>query len=124
MSIAGQMTLRQTAAVLERTNLVIANDSGPMHLAGAAGVPVVEISCHPADGNVLHANAPQRFHPWEERYEVVQPVKAHEPCTGSCEWHDAHCILGVSVEMVTEAVRRLQTRSAGTTERVSGAPRR
>jgi heptosyltransferase-2 len=107
---------------MESTNLVIANDSGPMHLAAAAGVPVLEISCHPGDGDPLHENAPQRFHPWEEQYEVVQPVKAQEPCSGSCEWHDAHCILGVSVEMVFEAVRAVQLRG-GTTLRLSGAPR-
>lgn len=108
ISVAGTTTLRQTAAVLERTSLLIANDSGPMHLAAAAGVPVVEISCHPADGNALHANSPQRFHPWEEHYEVVQPVSATAPCSAACEWHNAHCILGVPVEIVAEvAVRTL-----------------
>lgn len=121
VSVAGQMTLRETAAVLEHTNLAIANDSGPMHLAAAAGVPVVEISCHPVEGDVLHANAPARFHPWEERYEVVQPVKGREPCTGSCEWHDAHCILGISTEMVMDAVRRLQVKGSQTARRVSEA---
>jgi ADP-heptose:LPS heptosyltransferase len=124
VSVAGQMTLRETAAVLEHTNLVIANDSGPMHLAGAAGVPVVEISCHPMDGNVLHANAPERFHPWEERYEVVRPVRPHDPCTSSCEWHDAHCILGISTEVVMDAVRRLQVKGRQTASRVVSEARR
>jgi heptosyltransferase-2 len=122
VSVAGQTTLRQTAALLERTNLVIANDSGPMHLAAAAGVPVVEISCHPADGDPLHANSPRRFHPWASQYGVVQPKHTQSPCTSSCEWHDAHCILGVSVEMVFEVVRAVQM-GGGTTSCRTGAPR-
>lgn len=122
ISVAGQTTLRQTAAVLERTSLVIANDSGPMHLAAAAGVPVVEISCHPASGDPMHANSPQRFHPWGKRFEVVQPIKAQEPCTQSCQGHDAHCILGISSRMVLEAVHRLQAANEGTVAPVNGAP--
>jgi heptosyltransferase-2 len=122
VSVAGQMTLRGTATLLKCSDIVIANDSGPMHLAAAAGVPVVEISCHPADGNPLHANSPCRFHPWASQYGVVQPEDAQSPCTDSCGWHDAHCILGVSVEMVFEAVRVVQM-GGGTTSRLSGAPR-
>jgi ADP-heptose:LPS heptosyltransferase len=106
-SFAGEMTLRQTAAILEHTPLVIANDSGPMHLAAAAGAAVVEISCHPTTGNPAHANSPMRFRPWAKGSIVVQPREASEPCTSACERHEAHCILGVSVEMVHEATRKL-----------------
>jgi ADP-heptose:LPS heptosyltransferase len=124
ISVAGQMSLRETAAMLERASLMVTNDSGPMHLAAAAGVPVVEISCHPVNGYELHANSPKRFHPWEERYEVVQPAQAEAPCGSACEWQDAHCILGVSVEMVMNAVLRLQggtnTEAARGTSEASG----
>jgi ADP-heptose:LPS heptosyltransferase len=121
-NLAGQLTIRQTGAVLECTRLMIANDSGPMHLAAAAGIPVVEISCHPADGDASHTNAPQRFHPWSEEYEVLQPLVARAPCFGACEWNDAHCILGVSVEMVIEAVRRLWGKTRAAAGRASEAP--
>ncbi len=36
--------------------MFIGNDAGPMHLAAAAGVPVIEISCHPKDGSLSHPN--------------------------------------------------------------------
>lgn len=47
VNIVGKTTLRQTAAVLGSCHLFIGNDSGPMHLAAAMDVPVVEISVHP-----------------------------------------------------------------------------
>jgi ADP-heptose:LPS heptosyltransferase len=110
VSFAGEMTLRQTGALLEHVPLVVANDSGPMHLAAAAGAAVVEISCHPISGDPLHSNSPVRFRPWAKEYAVLQPPQPVEPCTRSCEWHEAHCILGVSVEAVREAARKLLAR--------------
>jgi lipopolysaccharide heptosyltransferase II len=107
INLAGGLTLRQTAALFERVPLVIANDSGPMHLASAAGAAVLEISCHPSTSDPSHANSPARFHPWTEQYAVVRPFGPVEPCTGGCESAHAHCILGVSVEMAHEAARGL-----------------
>ena len=107
INFAGDFTLRQTAALLECIQLVITTDSGPMHLAAAAAAAVIEISCHPKDGDALHANSPVRFHPWCKDYVVLRPDRPSNPCIGSCEWHNAHCILGVSVEMVQEAARVL-----------------
>jgi ADP-heptose:LPS heptosyltransferase len=107
ISLAGELTLRQTAALFENTQLAITNDSGPMHLAAAAGAAVVEISCHPSSGDLNHRNSPMRFHPWTKEYAVAQPVEMSEPCTSGCESRDAHCILGVSVGMVQEVAGRL-----------------
>lgn len=39
MNLAGRTTLKQLAAVLEHCDFVISNDSGPLHLADAHGVP-------------------------------------------------------------------------------------
>jgi phage FluMu protein gp41 len=47
VDLVEQTTLRQTAALLRRYTMFIGNCSGPLHLASAAGVAVVEISCHP-----------------------------------------------------------------------------
>jgi len=122
IDLTGETTLRQTAALLEHTILVVANDSGPMHLGAAAGAAVLEISCHPTNGNALHDNSPMRFRPWCKEFEVLQPTEPAAPCTDGCEWHEAHCILGVSVEMALNAARRLRGTSSEITERASGAP--
>jgi lipopolysaccharide heptosyltransferase II len=39
--LAGRTNLRQLVALLERAALVVANDSGPMHIAAALGRPLV-----------------------------------------------------------------------------------
>ncbi len=40
---AGRTTFRQMGALLKRTKLLISNDSGPLHLGVAVGVPVVAL---------------------------------------------------------------------------------
>jgi lipopolysaccharide heptosyltransferase II len=43
LDLTGKTSLRQLVALLERATLVIANDSGPMHIAAALGRPLVTI---------------------------------------------------------------------------------
>jgi lipopolysaccharide heptosyltransferase I len=43
INLVGKTTLKQLAAVLGDVDVVITNDSGPMHLAAAVGTPVVGI---------------------------------------------------------------------------------
>jgi ADP-heptose:LPS heptosyltransferase len=40
---AGRLNLKQTAALLKRSRLLICNNSGPMHIAAALNVPTVSI---------------------------------------------------------------------------------
>jgi ADP-heptose:LPS heptosyltransferase len=40
-NLAGQTSLKQLASLLASVNVVLTNDSGPMHLADAVGTPVV-----------------------------------------------------------------------------------
>ena len=43
LDLAGALSLRGTAALLERCGLFVGNDSGPMHIASAVGAKVVAI---------------------------------------------------------------------------------
>ena len=47
INAAGPDNLRRTAALLGRCAMFVGNDSGPMHIAAARGVPIVEVPCHP-----------------------------------------------------------------------------
>ncbi|HYP40402.1 MAG TPA: glycosyltransferase family 9 protein [Chloroflexia bacterium] len=42
-NLAGRTTIHETAALIERCDLFLGNDSGPMHIAAAVGTPVVAI---------------------------------------------------------------------------------
>lgn len=46
LNAAGKLTLRQTAALIERCEVMLTNDTGPMHIAVAVGTPVVAV-CGP-----------------------------------------------------------------------------
>lgn len=107
LHFCGGLSLRQTGALLERVQLTIANDSGPMHLAAAAGSAVVEISCHPKNGGASHENSPIRFKPWTIDSVVLQPEAPTEPCKGGCEQNHAHCILSVAAKDVKAAAEVL-----------------
>jgi ADP-heptose:LPS heptosyltransferase len=109
VQFCGSLTLRQTGALLERGQLTIANDSGPMHLAAAAGSAVIEISCHPRRGDASHENSPARFKPWTVDSVVLQPEEPTEPCKDACGQNHAHCILGVKVKEVKAAAEFLLT---------------
>ena len=45
LDLAGQTSLRESYAVLERAACLVSNDSAPMHLGVAAGIPVVALFC-------------------------------------------------------------------------------
>ncbi len=107
INIIGKTTLRQTVALLKRCSLFVGSDSGPMHMAAACNVPVVEISCHPKNGYSWSSNSPTRFGPWRVPHIVVQPDAPVSPCYGECRAGYPHCILGVSIDEVKRAVERL-----------------
>jgi heptosyltransferase-2 len=107
VNLVGQTTLRQAGALLKHCHLFVGNDSGPMHLAAAAGIPVVEISAHPSNGSAQHSNSPHRFGPWGVPHRVLQPPIATSPCSDSCAAKIPHCILSVTVEQVQSAVEEL-----------------
>lgn len=108
VNVVGQTTLRQTAALLKRCHIYVGNDTGAKHIAMAIGVPVVEISAHPLDGSAFNASSPARFGPWGVvPYRILQPEKATPPCANACISEEAHCITGVTVDQVKEAVAEL-----------------
>ena len=112
INVVGRTTLRQTVALLKRCHLYVGNDAGPMHLAAAIGTPVVEISCHPLGGSPLHENSPSRFGPRGVPYSVIQPENPLHPCFDACIADQAHCILGIGVEKVKEAVEEQLSKHA------------
>lgn len=71
LNLAGRTTLKSLAAVYERTDLVVSTDTGPMHLAAAAGAPVVAL---------FGPTAPWRTGPYGPGHRIVRVPMACSPC--------------------------------------------
>jgi ADP-heptose:LPS heptosyltransferase len=55
-TVAGETTLPQLAALLQRADLALGTDNGQMHLAGAVGTPTVRL---------FGPSNPDRYGPWQ-----------------------------------------------------------
>lgn len=100
--VAGETTLRQSMALLDRCRLVVTNDSGLMHLAAVMGLPVVAI---------FGSTDPRTTGPFGPSVRVVQHVVPCNPCGLRVCPIDFRCMEGVTVAMVyrtaLEMVRQL-----------------
>lgn len=75
-NLAGNTTILECAAILQRCIAFVGNDSGLLHLAASVHVRVLEISCHPHDGAVTDSNSPIRFGPVCDKKAIIQPKAA------------------------------------------------
>lgn len=99
---AGRLTIRQTAALINRFSVFVSNDTGPMHLAFCVGTPTVALFC-PTD--------PEATGPYgcADRHVVIKKPRPCEPCLHqSCR--NSFCMDQISVEEVQEAVGLLLDR--------------
>jgi lipopolysaccharide heptosyltransferase II len=78
LDLTGETTLPELAALLSRCRLVITNDSGPMHMANALGIPVVSIF-GPTD--------PARCGPWMGGIVPIQSDLDCIKCYQKSCWH-------------------------------------
>jgi heptosyltransferase-2 len=99
-----QLPLGVTASVLSRCALFIGNDSGPMHLAAAVGLPVIEISCLPVGAPPGHVNSPDRFGPVCAHQKRIHPEAPQGQCKSGCVECVPHCIAAISPETVASEV--------------------
>lgn len=84
--LAGELTLRETIALIEKASLVVSNSTGTIHLSAAVGVPTVVID--------TIRNVPGRWFPYGEDHEIVY----HR--FQSCNYREESCIQK-SIEAVT-----------------------
>lgn len=70
---AGEMSLRQVAAVMSRCRLYLGNDTGLKHIAAAVNIPVVEICGFSKGGDKKDPLSPERFRAWTDKGVIVQP---------------------------------------------------
>jgi heptosyltransferase-2 len=115
IDLVGQTTLRQTGALLRRCSAYVGNDTGPMHLAAAVGVPVIEICCHPTSTSPLSPHSPARSGPWGVRSSILLSERAGEKYGIQEQWFDR----SVKVSQVKEAfVEHLKPVNKGYTKKI------
>jgi heptosyltransferase-2 len=97
--LSGATTIRELMAVTKRCRLLLTNDTGPLHIAAACGVPVVAVF-GPTD---WRTTAPYG----QERSIVREPVDCAPCLLRECPI-DHRCMTRVSVDRVYEtAVKQL-----------------
>jgi heptosyltransferase-2 len=107
INFEGVIPIEILPALVEKCSLYVGADTGPMHIAAAAGLPVLEISCHALASNPAGPNSPVRFGPWRVPARIVQPAKTAGSCTDVCQADAPHCILGNNVELAKVALEEL-----------------
>jgi heptosyltransferase-2 len=92
-------------ALIKRCRLFLTNDTGPMHIAAAFGVPLVAI---------FGPTNPATTSPYGPGHELVRHPVECSPCLLRECPIDHRCMQGIGVDMVhAAAVRQLATQHAG-----------
>jgi ADP-heptose:LPS heptosyltransferase len=104
IDVSAETNLLTVAAVLERLDVLVTGDTGPMHLADAVGTPVVAVF-GPSD--------PVRYGPRGGLHRVVRIDLPCSPCNrirlppARCVGHTPDCLAGVSTTAVVRAAREI-----------------
>jgi ADP-heptose:LPS heptosyltransferase len=101
VDLSGDLSLLTAAAVMERLDLFVTGDTGPMHLANAVDTPIVAVF-GPSD--------PRRYAPRGLRDTVVRIDLPCSPCNRirrppeRCVGHTPDCLSGIEVAQVLAAI--------------------
>lgn len=100
INTTGQFTLGETAALLKRCQLLIANDSGPLHLGAAIGIPTI---------GLFGPTTPDQFFPYRQPlHRYIYKKLSCSPCYrfGGGLWQyfprcsKAYCMEAIEVDEV------------------------
>ena len=101
LDLSGGVSLLTVAAVIERLDLFVSGDTGPMHLAQAVSTPIVAVF-GPSD--------PVRYAPRGTRDTVVRIDLPCSPCNrirlppARCVGHTPDCLAGIETAAVLAAI--------------------
>jgi heptosyltransferase-1 len=99
LDLTGKTSLPQTIEWLRRCELMITNDTGPMHIAAALGKPIIALF-GPTD--------PRRTGPYGQQAGVLQLPLPCVPCLkDSCRWIRPHeCLQTLTATQVVDRVEQ------------------
>lgn len=97
VNLAGDTTLKELAALEKMSRFVLAVDSGPMHLASAAGARTVAL---------FGPTAPWRTGPYGRKNIIIRKGLECSPCFKK-RCSDARCMKEITAEEVVMAVEKM-----------------
>lgn len=100
-SLAGRTSLGELCAALKAVDVLLTNDSGPMHLAAAVGTPVVAL---------FGSTSPELTGPGlpgDPRHQLLREPPGCAPCFQRECPIDFRCMTGITVERVVKALARV-----------------
>lgn len=97
LDLTGQLSLPEMVECIRGADLMISNDTGPMHVAAALGRPVVAL---------FGPTEPRRTGPYGQLSNVLQHPLPCVPCLKSrCTWRERfECLRALAPETVARAV--------------------
>lgn len=97
INLCGKFNIAELAAMMKKCDVVVTNDSGPMHLAGAVGTRLVAI---------FGSTSPKATSP-SGKYEIIWKNVDCSPCFKRQCRQDFKCMTSILAEEVYEAVNRM-----------------
>ncbi|HPZ06966.1 MAG TPA: glycosyltransferase family 9 protein [Candidatus Eremiobacteraeota bacterium] len=100
VNMAGKLSLMHLAALINRCNVFISMDSGPMHMASACKTPVIAIFA-------LKSDLPPRWKPYKTKHVIVRKDVS---CTDKCikeKCRHFSCLHELSVQDILEPLKGL-----------------
>jgi len=95
IDLTGKTNLLQLAALLERCQLLVTNDTGTMHVATAVGTPIVAL---------FGSTDPSTTGPWGDGHVVIRKEVSCSPCLKRICPTDHRCMELITVDEVEEVV--------------------
>jgi predicted lipopolysaccharide heptosyltransferase III len=95
-SLAGQIGLRELRELIDRADLFIGTDSGPMHIAASTDTPIVAL---------FGPTIPAHFRPWRENTLLIEKdFDCRSSCRQrECTYGDFRCLQSITPEEVYTA---------------------
>jgi lipopolysaccharide heptosyltransferase I len=98
ISLTGKTTLRELIDVIRHAEFVISNDSGPMHIAAALGIPVFAI---------FGSTDPARTGPYGKGHTIIRQDISCSPCfKKTCD--DMKCMKSISADKIFGIIKSRQ----------------
>ncbi len=97
ISMAGKTDIKELISLIRKAAFMVTNDSGPMHIAAACGVPVVAL---------FGPTNPARTGPYGSGHIIITGNSACAPCYKK-KCNDLKCMDSISVEEVYERIKAI-----------------